>query len=156
MKLFKKVILVFIMLVGSFFLTGCGNVEGSLEDIMTKLYAKIPENERPMMLMNTEVDKESAEYYLGSSDIELKEAWASEPAVGSIAHSVVLVRVKKGGNVEAIKDKIEKSINPRKWVCVGVERDDIIVENKGDLIALIMVEDEKTREKIEEAFEKLR
>ncbi|MBQ2909849.1 MAG: hypothetical protein IJE53_03510 [Bacilli bacterium] len=158
MKVFKKLSLIIIMLVAAVVLTGCGNknIEGSLEDIMTKLYAEIPEDQRPMMLMNTEVTDENVEYFLGSKDIEFEEALASEPGIGSIAHSVVLVRVKDNANIEAIEEKIENSINPRKWVCVGVEEDDVIVEDKGNLIALIMIEDETTREKIEDAFEKLK
>lgn len=158
MKIFKKISLIVIMLVVAFVVTGCGskNIEGSLEDIMTKLYADIPEDQRPMMLMNTEVTEENVEYFLGSKDIEFEEALASEPGIGSIAHSVVLVRVKDNANIEAIEEKIENSINPRKWVCVGVEEDDVIVEDKGNLIALIMIEDETTREKIEDAFEKLK
>ena len=153
-----KLSLIIIMLVAAVVLTGCGNknIEGSLEDIMTKLYAEIPEDQRPMMLMNTEVTDENVEYFLGSKDIEFEEALASEPGIGSIAHSVVLVRVKDNDNIEAIEEKIENSINPRKWVCVGVEEDDVIVEDKGNLIALIMIEDETTREKIEDAFEKLK
>lgn len=158
MKIFKKISLIVIMLVVAFAVTGCGskNIEGSLEDIMTKLYAGIPEDQRPMMLMNTEVNEENVEYFLGTKDIEYEEALASEPGIGSIAHSVVLVRVKDGANVDAIEEKIEKSINPRKWVCVGVEEDDVIVESEGNLIALIMIEDEKTRDKIEEAFDNLK
>ena len=158
MKVFKKLSLIIIMLVAAVVLTGCGNknIEGSLEDIMTKLYAEIREDQRPMMLMNTEVTDENVEYFLGSKDIEFEEALASEPGIGSIAHSVVLVRVKDNANIEAIEEKIENSINPRKWVCVGVEEDDVIVEDKGNLIALIMIEDETTREKIEDAFEKLK
>lgn len=158
MKVFKKLSLIIIMLVAAVVLTGCGNknIEGSLEDIMTKLYAEIPEDQRPMMLMNTEVTDENVEYFLGSKDIEFEEALASEPGIGSIAHSVVLVRVKDNANIEAIEEKIENSINPRKWVCVGVEEDDVIVEDKGNLIALIMIEDQTTREKIEDAFEKLK
>lgn len=158
MKVFKKLSLIIIMLVAAVVLTGCGNknIEGSLEDIMTKLYAEIPEDQRPMMLMNTEVTDENVEYFLGSKDIEFEEALASEPGIGSIAHSVVLVRVKDNANIEAIEEEIENSINPRKWVCVGVEEDDVIVEDKGNLIALIMIEDETTREKIEDAFEKLK
>lgn len=158
MKVFKKLSLIIIMLVAAVVLTGCGNknIEGSLEDIMTKVYADIPEDQRPMMLMNTEVTDENVEYFLGSKDIEFEEALASEPGIGSIAHSVVLVRVKDNADIEAIKDKIEDTINPRKWVCVGVEEDDVIVENKGNLIALIMIEDETTREKIENSFENLK
>ena len=146
----KKKLLLVVILMGALFLTGCGNIEGSLEDIMAKVYANIPENERPMMLMNTEINDENVEYFLGSKDIEYEEALASEPGIGSIAHSVVLVRTKKGA------DKIEKNVDPRKWVCVGVEKDDIIVESEGDLIILIMVEDEKTRDKLEDSFDNLK
>jgi hypothetical protein len=104
----------------------------------------------------TVINDENVEYFLGSKDIEYEEALASEPGIGSIAHSVVLVRTKKGANVEAIEEKIEKSVNPRKWICVGVEKDDVIVESEGNLIILIMVQDEKTREKLEDSFEKLK
>ena len=158
MKIFKKILLVIILLVVAVLVTGCGNknIEGSLEDIMAKVYADIPENERPMMLTNTEVNEENIEYFLGTKDIEYEEALASESGVGSIAHSVVLVRTKKGANVEAIEEKIEESVNPRKWICVGVEKDDVIVESEGNLIILIMVQDEKTREKLEDSFEKLK
>ena len=148
----KKKLLVLIMLV--ICLTGCGqkNVQGTLEEIMDKVYASIPQEERPMMLMNTEVTKENVEMYLGTSDIEFEEALASESATGSIAHSVVLVRVKDGANVELIKEKIEKSINPRKWICV--EAEEVEIESKGNLIILIMSSEINT-EKIETEFDKL-
>ena len=154
----KKFSLIIIVLLIGLFVTGCGdrNITGSLEEIMEKVYADIPEDQRPMMLMNTEVTEENIEYYLGTKDIEYEEALASESGVGSIAHSVVLVRTKKNANVEAIEEKIENSVDPRKWICVGVEEDDVIVESKGNLIILIMVEDEKTREKLEDSFDKLK
>ena len=56
--------------------------------------------------MNTEVTEENIEYYLGTKDIEYKEALASESGVGSIAHSVVLVRMKDGSDIEDAKQKI--------------------------------------------------
>ena len=52
-------------------------------------------------------------------------------------------------------DKIKENVNPRKWICVGVEKEDVIVKNKGNLIILIMVKDETTRNKIEQGFDKL-
>lgn len=156
MKTIKKISLLVIIFIGAFFMTGCGNVEGSLEDIMAQVYANVSEDEKPMMLTNTEINDENVEYFLGTKDIEYAEALASESAVGSIAHSVVLIRTKENANVEKIEEKIESSVNPRKWVCVGVEKDDVIVESKGDLIILIMVQDEAVREKIEDSFEKLK
>ena len=151
--------LFFVLLIGfmTFTLTGCGNknVEGTLEEIMTKVYADIPEDERPMMLTNMEINDENIEYYLGTDDIEYESALASESGVGSIAHSVVLVRVKDGVDLEDVKEEIKENVDPRKWICVGVEEEDVIVKNKGNLVILIMVEDETSRNKLEKAFDNL-
>ena len=154
----KKLSLLVVLLLAVVGLSGCssnGNVEGGLEELMTKVYENIPEDERPMMLMNTEVNEENIEYYLGTKDIEYVEALASESGVGSIAHSVVLVRTKDNADIETIKNEIKEKVDPRKWICVGVEREDLIVKNKGNLIILIMVEDENTRAKLEEGFNNL-
>lgn len=156
----KKTILIIIIAVivvalGAFLALNMGekNVEGTLEEIMTKVYAGIPEEEKPMMLGNIPVDAESVEYYLGTADIEYEEALASESGVGSIAHSVVLVRVKDGANVEEVKAKIKENVNPRKWICVGVEEDQVIVKSKGDLVILIMAQ--TGSEKLEQNFDNL-
>ena len=153
----KKLLLFVVVLMASLLVSGCGNqnVEGTLEELMTKVYENVPEENRPMMLMNTEVNKENVEYYLGSTDIEYSEALASESGVGSIAHSVVLLRVKEGADVEKVKETIKENVDPRKWICVGVEKEDLIVKNKGDLVILIMVEDEDTRATLEEGFDNL-
>ena len=153
----KKILLIVMMIMVSFTLTGCGsdNVEGKLEDLMADVYADIPDDEKPMMLMNTEVNEENIEFYLGTDDIDYESALASESGVGSIAHSVVLVRVKDGENVEEVKEEIKENVDPRKWICVGVEEEDVIVKSRGNLVVLIMVEDETTREKLEEAFDNL-
>lgn len=152
--MFKKIILGCLACVTLFSLTGCGEkqVEGTLEEIMTKVYADVPEDERPMMLTNTEVTEENVENYLGTKDIEYEEALASESAVGSIAHSVVLVRMKDGADVEDAKKKIEENVNPRKWICV--EAEDVVVKNKGNLIILIMSSSNYI-EKIENSFDNL-
>ncbi len=150
----KKILFMVAAFVLTVSLTGCGekNVKGTLEEIMDKVYASVPEDQRPMGLMNVEVTDENVEMFLGTSDIEFEEALASESAVGSIAHSVVLVRVKDNANVEAVKEKIENSVNPRKWICV--EAEDVEVESKGNLIILIM-SSEATTDKIETEFNKL-
>lgn len=157
MKKLKKLLLLLLVCTTITTLTGCAekNVEGTLEEIITKVYADIPEDERPMMLTNMEVNEENIEGFLGTSDIEYESALASESAVGSIAHSVVLVRTKDNADIESIKTKIKENVDPRKWICVGVEEEDVIVKNKGNLIVLIMVEDETTRTKLEEAFDNL-
>lgn len=151
----KKILTLFVVMFMTIIVTGCGdkNVGGTLEEIMEKVYVDIPEEERPMMLTNMEITSENVEMFLGTADIEYEEALASESATGSIAHSVVLIRVKDNANVEAIKEKIENSVDPRKWICV--EAEDVEVESKGNLIIVIM-SSEATTEKIENSFKKLK
>ncbi len=116
------------------------NVEGSLESIMEKMYEGISEDDLPM-LSNTEVTAENVEYYLGTSDIQFIEGLASEPLMTSIAHSVVLIRVENDSNIKEIVDKIKNNVDPNKWICVGVDEQNVRVENKGNLILLVMTDE---------------
>lgn len=155
MKRLKKILLCSMMLILTVALSACNkteNVEGSLEEIMEKVYVDIPEDERPMMLTNIEITEENVESYLGTTEIEYEEAMASESAVGSIAHSVVLVRMSEEADIEATKEKIKESVNPRKWICVEAET--VEVESKGNLIILVM-SSEDNAEKIENSFNNL-
>ena len=164
-----------VMIAACLFLTACGKdeekqtdnnsntsnsnnnvkVEGTLEEIMEKLYANIPEDDRPMALTNIPVDDDTIEGFLGTDDIEYDSILASEPMISSIAHSVVLVRVKDSAKVDATKKTIKENVNPRKWVCVGVEPDEVIIDNKGDLIVVIIVQDEDMRNEIYDQFKSL-
>ncbi len=127
------------------------HVEGSLEEIMEKIYTGTG-LEFPNFVQTT-VDSESLVYFLGSEEILYKEALASEPMMSSIAHSVVLVRAEDFETIKATKALIKDNVDGRKWICVGVEEDDIIVENIGDLIILIM--DTDNGELILESFNAL-
>ena len=136
----KKIIIGLCIVLSVFMMTGCGqkekNIEGSLEEIMTKVYEGISEDELPMMLSNIEITDENIENYLGTKDIDYQEALASESMVGSIAHSVVLVRMADGADIEEAKTLSKEKANPRKWICV--EAENVYVESKGNLIILIM------------------
>ena len=161
MKLLHKLGVFALIVSLGLILVGCGqtekkqaNVEGSLEELMTKVYAQIPEDERPMGLTNIEVTAENVEGFLGTADIEYKEALASEPMVSSIAHSVVLVRVEDESLVDNAMSQIKENVNPRKWLCVGVEEDQVIVKNKGNLIILIMAATDS--DKLEAGFDSLK
>lgn len=147
-------VVIILLAVGCVFLHGNQeeNVEGTLENIMEKLYVGISEENLPMMLGNIELTSENIEGFIGTADVKYKEAIASESMVGSIAHSVVLLRVKNNANVEMIEEKIEDSVNPRKWICV--EADEVEVESKGNLIILVM-SNEITADKIIREFNKL-
>lgn len=114
------------------------NVEGTLDEIMDKVYDGIKEEELPAMIMRTELSSENAQWYIGTTEIDYEEGLASESGIGSIPHSVVLLRMKDGADVEAAKEKIKSSIDPRKWICVGVEEDEVIVESIGNLILVVL------------------
>ena len=128
-------------------ITGCGveHIEGNLVDIMDGLYEGIAEEELPMMLQNTELTEENIENYIGTKDINWSEAIVSESMVGSIAHSVVLIRMSGNANekdIEEAKQIIEENANPNKWICVTAEKVEVL--SKGDLILLVMSDKSKT------------
>lgn len=150
MKKISKLLVVF-MVFASLLITGCGNknIEGSLSDIMDKLYAGI--TEKPMMLSNIELNDENFENY-AFVDVKYKEAIASESMVGSIPHSVVLIRLENASDADQVVKDIEKNANPRKWICV--EAENTYVLSKGDLVVLIMSNDNAN--KIKENFENLK
>ena len=50
--------------------------------------------------------------------------------------------VKEGADIEKIKEDIKANVNPQKWVCVGVDPDKVIVDSIGDVIIIIMSNDE--------------
>jgi hypothetical protein len=122
-------------------------LEGELEDIIEKIYS-ISEVELPQTDL-TEVTSENSKYFLGTNNVEFVEALASEPLIGSTPHSLVLLRVKDGADIDKIKAEIKDSVDPRKWICVGVEPEKVIVDNIDNLIILIM---DNESEKLHEAF----
>jgi len=110
----------------------------SLSSILDKIYEKAG-LETPK-LAQTEINAENIEYFLGTNNIEYTEGMASEPMMGSFAHSIVLMRAKDGSDVTNIMNDIKTNVDPRKWICVGVEPENVIVDNIGNTIILIMDE----------------
>lgn len=144
----KKIGYVFMIIMVCFLFIGCGknqsNIQEPLSDVMKKLYENISEDEMPL-LETVEVTKENQEYYLGNVSFNYQEALASEPVMSSIAHSVVLIRLKDTKNIESIKKEIKEKVDPNKWICVGVEDKNVIVVSKGNLILLVMDDEYATQ-----------
>lgn len=154
MKNMKKILGCLGVLVVSLLLIGCGkeeNVTDDLTSIMEKLYTGVKEEEKPMMLTNIPLDEDNFESFAFVKDIEYTEGLASESGVGSIAHSVVLIRLKNASDSSKVVDAIKANANPRKWLCVGA--DNVIVKAKGDLVILIMANELASR--IEDNFDNL-
>lgn len=119
----------------------------SFEDIINQMYESA-ELELPMM-GNMPLDRESMVYMLGVDNFDFVEGLVSEPMMGSFAHSVVIFTVEEGADIETIKSDIKNNVDGRKWICVGVEDENILVENVGNTIVLIMSE---ASEALAEAF----
>ena len=142
----KKVILGIVCIAMVLSVAACGwprgttkNVEGSLSEIFKKIYAESVV-ESPM-LMEVAVDDTNKAAMLGSNDVMFTEGLASEAAIMTIPHSMVLIRVDKSVDVEKTKQIIRDNVNPRKWICAGVEPDQVIVDSIGDLVFLVMSTD---------------
>lgn len=155
----KKLLTIALCFIAIFMVTGCGNknsnVEGNLTDLMDKVYDGFKEEDLPMALQTNELTEENIEYFIGTKDIKWKEAVVSESMTGSIAHSVVLIRMADDAtskDIEDAKKEIKEKADPRKWICVEAEK--VYVESKGNLIILIM-SDEKA-DTLKTNFEKLK
>ncbi len=122
------------------------NLEGNLESILDKIYetADVSDSFKDYIengLQTTEIKAENAGYFLGKEDIEFEAAIASEPVMSASAYSLCLVRVKEDADIEKIKTDIKENADPRKWICVGVDPANVIVDNIGDVVILIMSDD---------------
>ena len=67
----KKIITFCLVMVIALVMTGCGkvaHVEGKLEDLMSKVYEGISEDQLPMMLQNMELDSENKVSFIGEAE----------------------------------------------------------------------------------------
>lgn len=113
--------------------------ESALMDIMGSLYVGANTiSTSGLASMNIEPDMQSFFIGAGPELLEIEEGLVCEPMMTSQAHSVALVRVKDGTDVENAKKLIRENVNPRKWICVGVSEGNVRVESIGNLILLVM------------------
>ena len=142
----KKLFKIFCMTAVLTLFTACGSakesdtISGELPDLMDQIYDEVKPDmpERGTI----EITDENLSYYTGAETLDYKEALACEPLMGSYPHSVVLVRLNPDADPEDAKNAIRENVDPRKWICVEVEKDNIIVDNIGDLVILIMDNDQ--------------
>lgn len=173
MKKFLCVILVLTMTVAM--LSGCGKqeaaqteaatapaatVEGTLEELLNRVI-----EERPVEFMGgvTNLDladtSEDGQWILKNttgldSADRITEAAVYEPMIGSIAFSMVMVRVAPGESTKTVAEAMKSGVDPRKWICV--EADDMLVAGYADVVMLIMVSSSSdlTAQSFVDAFQK--
>lgn len=109
-----------------------------LDEIITKIYEKVP-LELSLVSDYIDISDENAlKYNTGLTDSsKISEVCVSEPMIGSIPYSLVLVKVKNASDASDIASQMKSGINQRKWVCV--EADDLAVTYSGDVVLLFMV-----------------
>ena len=145
MKKFIALCLVLAMTAAMF--VGCAakkaTLEGTPVELIEKIYAQQPVEFAPMTLTPDDPDFGAMWdwfYYTGLADgSKIKEAAVSEPMIGAIAFSLVVLRVNEGVDAKAVAQEMKDNINTRKWMCV--EAGDLQVAGFGDVVMLIMVDE---------------
>lgn len=111
--------------------------DSELLDIAAAIYAGTSDVINTQSFGTIALDSENMAYFLGTT-IDIEEGLAIEPMMSSTAHSVCLIRVSDDADVEQIKADILENVDPYKWICVGVDDENVRVENIGNLILLVM------------------
>lgn len=106
------------------------------------LYATFEADELPA-LASMEISADDFEYYAFIPYEEGLKAVVSEPMMGSIAHSVVLVEAADHAKAIAVSEAMKENANPRKWIRVEAEKVEVGVNGN---IAVLIMSDEKTDE----------
>ena len=123
------------------------NITGTMEELVGKLVEKQPVEFMGMGmaldLAGTDMEAEDFAWYIQNytgleSAADLSDAAVYEPMMGSIAFSLVTVRVNEGVDAKAVGEAMKNGIDTRKWICV--EADDLMVVGYGDVVMLIMVD----------------
>lgn len=124
------------------------SVEGTMEELLNKTIEQRPVEFMggviPVDLTDSSEDGLWAlKSYTGLDSAEkITEAAAFEPMMGSLAFSMVLVRVAEGADSKAVAEAMKSGIDTRKWICV--EADDLKVAGFGDVVMLIMLNSDST------------
>jgi hypothetical protein len=136
----KKIALALSLLLCVFLLTGCGgntegepNIEGSLDEIMTKVTDGVGTE---MALMTSPITEDTFKNYFFIDYIEGSEGFASDAAINAIPHSIALLRLPEGTDGAAVEEEIRQNLDPRKWICVEAEEAQVV--RHGDLILVAM------------------
>ena len=137
------------------------SVEGTMEELLNKTIEQRPVEFMggviPVDLTDSSEDGLWAlKSYTGLEDAaKITEAAAYEPMMGSMAFSMVLVRVANEADSKAVAESMKSGIDTRKWICV--EADDLKVAGFGDVVMLIMLNSDSgmTAQSFVDAFSKV-
>lgn len=107
--------------------------EQEVLDTLQKLVAGAADE---IMCDNIILPAEQYPYYLFIDYIEGSIAASASAMIGSIAHSVVLLKLPEDADVAAVAADIEANMDPRKWICVEAEA--TMVKTSGQYVLMAM------------------
>ena len=120
------------------------SVEATCEELVNGIIEKQPVEFMggimPVDLTDTSEDGLWAiSYFTGLQDAsQITEIAVFEPMMGSIAFSMVMVRVAPEAGSKTVAEAMKSGIDTRKWICV--EANDLLVAGYADMVMLIMVD----------------
>lgn len=137
------------------------SVEGTMEELLNKVIeeqsVEFMGGVIPIDLTDTSEDGLwVVKNYTGLDNAdEITEAAAYEPMIGSIAFSMVMVRVNPEVGTKGVAEAMKAGIDTRKWICV--EADDLLVAGYADVVMLIMLDSNSgmTAQSFVDAFQKV-
>ena len=168
----KKIFAMMLALAMMFSMVACGGtttepteavakVEGTMEELLNKVVEIQPVEfmggTMPVDLADTSEDGLwMIKNFTGLDSAEsITEAAAYEPMMGSLAFSMVMVRVAEGSDAKVVAENMKAGIDTRKWICV--EANDVMAAGYGDVVMFIMLDSNNgmTAQSFVDAFAKV-
>lgn len=148
------IILVAIIILGFIFLKPNTSSELKTNEDITKMIKSIYKNsklELPELETET-IDINNSDDLLSYTGLKSNEnvesVIVSLPQMNAIPYNLAVVKVKDGANIETMKEEMLNNINMRRWVCVNADK--LYITNNGNVIFLIMANEEDAKPIYEE------
>ena len=120
-----------------------GTPSGTLSEIMEKI-KDVPS--LGIETMEAEMTADDWEYHTKITMPKGAEGMVSDAMIGSQAHSIVLIRLPKDADGDAIVNELlaKNSEGPSKWICVEAEKVEVV--RRGDIILFVQSWEDTAKE----------
>lgn len=125
----------------------------AVDAFINEMYAAVSEELLPMGIENNEqdlADLDTVKYNSGISDYsQIQSITVSESMMRSTAYSLVYVRTTDEADADAIRQEMMDNIDPRKWICVGAQKE--VAIKLGNDVLFIMGDQDTVKALYDEA-----
>ena len=148
--------LLFVVIISLVILTGCGLGEsapsGTADEIADKIFAESGVTFRAPERLSLEKD-EDREFYLGSTNYpEFEDSVAVVPMIRIDTRVLYVIKATNKGDIDTIKTVLKENIDPSRLICVTFSLEDVVIENRGEVIFMTINSDAEQRAALVEAF----